>query len=67
MAKEQKMKKTFNTQRPTYSAESAEIAQSNSSGKSNPAAILAICWRKSLAPPEAGWRTQCAFILSSSS
>jgi len=22
--------------------------------------ILAICWRKSLAPPDAGWRTQCA-------
>src|SRR6267378_4902363 len=29
--------------------------------------ILAICWRKSLAPPDAGWRTQCALTPSCSS
>ena len=27
--------------------------------------ILTICWRKSLAPPEAGWRTRCMSAFSS--
>src|SRR4030095_1621825 len=28
---------------------------------------FAICWRKSFAPPDAGWRTKCAFKPSCSS